>query len=121
MTPRLLYSADVEPISSFRAHYELMMKEKAFDNSFLTLMPGRYPISSKILQRVAQRYTTFYPIYDSYIQIAKGEPIRFEALIAKANHWQGHLTIALQIRQNETLNLRLMCRKREKLLNHESK
>jgi 5-methylcytosine-specific restriction endonuclease McrA len=87
LTPRLYYGKTVEPISPFRAHYEFMMQTRAFDNWFVTVRPSKYPVFGDILQRIAQKYAIFYPVYDSYIQISKGEPIRFEELIAKANRW----------------------------------
>jgi hypothetical protein len=39
------------------------------------------------LKSTIEHYTLFYPVYDSYVRIAKGEPPRFKELIAKANHW----------------------------------
>ena len=87
MVPHLFYGADLEPISTFREHYEWMIKNRCFDNSFLSQRPRGYPISTESLQSVVEEYVLFYCIYDSYLQICKGYPIRLSELLAKANVW----------------------------------
>jgi hypothetical protein len=88
MRPSLYYGDDVEPISTFREHYRFMIENRVFDNTFMSCDPEPYPISPVSLDRLVSRYTHFFPVYDSYLQISKGEPVRFLELIAKANQWQ---------------------------------
>jgi hypothetical protein len=77
---------DVKFISPLAEHYRFMEKEGLFDNHFIS-QTFRYPIATEKLEDFAERYALFYPVYDSYICIAKGEPERFLELIAKANDW----------------------------------
>lgn len=85
--PKLYYGGDVEPISTFKQHYEYMLREKWFDNDFGS-EAWTYPVSSRLLLDVAYRFVCFFPVYDSYLQIAMGEPIRFSELISKLNKWE---------------------------------
>ncbi len=47
--------------------------------------PVIYPISSRELTAKAFEIVFLYPIYDSFIQISKGEPVRFKELLSKLN------------------------------------
>ena len=87
MSPDLDYGEDVEPISTFRQHYEYMLREKLFDNHFGSEV-WAYSISSNSLLDVAYCFMCFFPVYDSYLQIAMGKPNRFTELIAKLNKWE---------------------------------
>lgn len=79
-----------EPISTLREHYDWMAENRYFDNFFVSEYV-KYPISSDDLYRVADDYVTFYPVYDSYIQIAMGKPVRFLELVGKLNQWLRHI------------------------------
>ncbi len=87
MSPELYYGGDTEPISTFRQHYEYMLREKLFDNHFSSEV-WAYPVSSASLLDVAYCFMLFSPVYDSYLQIAMGKPTRFSELISKLNKWQ---------------------------------
>ena len=87
MQPIFHSGEGIEPISTFRQHYEYMAKHCHFDNDFISQYPREFPISSQSLDLIIESYVLFYPIYDSYIQLSKGEPVRFLELISKANRW----------------------------------
>lgn len=87
MQPILYCGEGLEPISTFSQHYDYMAKNRLFDNTFISQHPRDFPISSESLNVLIQSYALFFPIYDSYIQISKGEPVRFLELISKANRW----------------------------------
>ena len=46
-----------------------------------------FPITPDDLSELVNRFAWFYPVYDSYIQIAKGEEVRFTQLIQRLNQW----------------------------------
>lgn len=84
--PILYYGDNCEPISTFKEHYEWMAKKRYFNNYFES-QEIEYPISSDELYLIADGYVAFYPIYDSYIQIAMGKPVRFVELVSRLNQW----------------------------------
>jgi hypothetical protein len=84
--PILYYGDDCEPISTFGEHYKWMVQKRYFDNYFVSRY-FKYPILSDELYLIADNYVDFYPVYDSYIQIALGKPLRFLELVGKLNRW----------------------------------
>jgi hypothetical protein len=87
MQPFLFYGNDVKPVSTFKQQYRFMLQEKIFENSFVSQHSHKYPIFSEELDLLVNNYIYFYPVYDSYVQISKGQPIRFLELIEKLNNW----------------------------------
>ena len=63
-----------------------MFKKLVFDNNYES-PDVPYPLSSDVLYGAVVNYAIFYPVYDSYIQIAKGEDVRFTVLIERLNEW----------------------------------
>ena len=45
------------------------------------------PVTADKLSDLIDRFVWFYPVYDSYIQIAKGEKVRLKQLIEKLDDW----------------------------------
>lgn len=86
MVPLLACGGGVRPISPLRGHYRFMMDIKFYDNHFLS-RETPYPVQAQGLDSLIFNYVLFFPLYDSYIKIAKGEPVRFDQLIEKANDW----------------------------------
>lgn len=84
--PWLAYGGGVRPLSPFRDHYDYMAKHGLFDNHFGAL-PAPYPVRPRRLSELIRNYALFFPVYDCYLQIAKGEPDRFCRLIEMANDW----------------------------------
>lgn len=89
--PELASGSGVRVISSFREHYLDMKAEKLFANRFFSVNARSYPIGEEDINRLIWQLVFFYPVYDSYIQLSKGEPVRFLALIDKANDWLDRL------------------------------
>lgn len=77
---------DVKWLSTIREHYRFMENNGLYDSDYLSYAI-QYPITTERIANLAECYALFYPVYDSYICIAKGEPERFLELIAKANAW----------------------------------
>ncbi|MCX7088350.1 MAG: HNH endonuclease [Methylococcales bacterium] len=84
--PLFYHGNDCEPISTLREHYDWMTERGLFDNFFVS-EHLKYPIAPDDLNRAIEGYVIFYPIYDSYIQIAMGKPVRFLELVGKLNKW----------------------------------
>ena len=87
MKPILYYGEDIGPISTLREHYEYMLRNKIFNNHFVSeIWP--YPLLSESLFNIAYSFMCFYPVYDSYLQIAMGNFDRFSELVTKLNQWE---------------------------------
>lgn len=82
--PSLFFGEKCEPISTFREHYQWMMENRFYENNFLSRCYA-YPISLDDLYGIHESYVSFFPVYDSYLRIAEGLPVRFTELIAKLN------------------------------------
>lgn len=85
--PELYWGDDLPALSTLAEHYEFMLQNRFFNNHFGSILPIPYPITSSTLKAVIEDYTVFFPVYDSYIQIAKAFQPRFNELIAKSNRW----------------------------------
>lgn len=84
--PVYYYGESCEPISTLKEHYDWMAEHRHFDNYFISKYV-KYPISSDDLYSIVVDYVIFYPVYDSYIQIAMGKPVRFIELVGMLNQW----------------------------------
>jgi hypothetical protein len=94
----LCYWADVTPIQysgdgcgpfePLGKRYNWMIKEEIFSVNRLfeshTLKP---PITAEALSALADNFAYFYPVYDSFVQISKGEPIRFDRMVEQLTRW----------------------------------
>ncbi len=87
MQPLLFWGEGLKPISPFSQHYRWMAENRIFDNNFISQQCRDFPIPPEVLNQLIENYVLFYPIYDSYICISKGQPVRFLELIEKANKW----------------------------------
>lgn len=85
LSPEIHVGKGARVISSFRDHYLDMKAEKYFANRFFSASVQSYPVSEEDINQLIRALAFFFPVYDSYIQISKGEPVRFLELIAKAN------------------------------------
>jgi|GEM_PF-600268 len=87
LTPSYYYGKECEPISAPRDHYEFMLETQCYDTGFESVIPKPYPIPSEHLSRLVRRYAFFFPVYDSYLQIAMGRPPRIMELVGRLNAW----------------------------------
>jgi 5-methylcytosine-specific restriction endonuclease McrA len=85
MSPGLTHGEDVRYLSPLRDYYRLMIAERTFDRDYFHGTVMRYPVGPTELQRLIYNYVIFFPIYDSFVQIAKGEHIRLAKLLTRAN------------------------------------
>jgi len=83
--PQLFYGEGCEPVSMFAENYQWMIKKKI--NIDFCSRDIAFPITPDDLSNLVNKFAHFYPVYDSYIQIAKGEDVRFTELIQKLNQW----------------------------------
>lgn len=65
---------------------ETKFKRGDFDTTIFS-DPVVYPIGYDQLKSVIDRLSLLYPMFHSYIQIAKGQEIEFKKLVMKANTW----------------------------------
>lgn len=85
MGPQLYWGDSVPPIATLADHYAYMAENQIFANDYASVSSTRLPVSSGELAAIVDRFTGFFPIYDSYIQLAKGQAPRFRALIDRLN------------------------------------
>jgi len=86
MAPGIPYLKDLPLLAPLRDEYQLRLKHKLYDNHFLG-HTYHFPVSGDTLKQIVNRFAYFFPVYDSYIQMAKGLPIRLDALVAKLSAW----------------------------------
>jgi hypothetical protein len=72
--------------TSSKEWLEAKFRGRDFDTSIFS-DPVAYPIGYNQLNLVIDRLTLLYPIFHSYIQIAKGQKVEFNKLVTKANAW----------------------------------
>lgn len=86
MRPAVVWDDDHPLLAPMKDQYEFRIKHKIYDSHF-----GGHchylPVSQSQLLRVVENFARFFPIYDSYIQLAKGLPPRLDQLIRKLNDW----------------------------------
>jgi hypothetical protein len=91
MSPLAAHGDSCKPVSTYKQHYDFIIQNKFYDMQFFASNIFPYPITSGhhfySLDNIVDAFINFYPVYDSYIQISKGEEVRFENLIKKLNSW----------------------------------
>ena len=87
MVPDITLGGEVRQLAPLREQYRHMIDGRSFRNNFFVAPMKDYPIGRIELLEFIRAYALFFPVYDSFIQIAKGEPVRFEHLISQANDW----------------------------------
>lgn len=84
MKPTILCGPGLSCFSPMSEQYACRIKHRLYDNHFL----GRvhpYPLTEDDLYSLVDFYEAFFPVYDSYIQIAKGLPPRLIELTQRLN------------------------------------
>lgn len=87
MYPDLYSSEEIGFVSTFKQHYIFMYERGLFENNFISSLV-KYPINLNDLAFLTHRFAFFYPVYDSYLQIAMNKQTRFDELIEKLNEWK---------------------------------
>lgn len=84
--PDFYLSDDLPYFAEFQKHYQHRISSGEFDNYFVGY-PYRLPVSPVELSELVENFVVFFPVYDSYIQMARGLPHRLCALVSKLNDW----------------------------------
>lgn len=84
--PDFYFSYGLPFFATFKDHYSHRMLTGQIDNHFLGY-PFLIPVSPAEISKMVESFAIFFPIYDSYIQMAKGLPVRLGSLVSKLNHW----------------------------------
>lgn len=84
--PEVGWSEKLPILSSFQEHYRCCIDNLIFDSDFFG-HSYHFPISELQLAELVYNFACFFPVYDSYIQIAKGFPPRIDSLIVKLRNW----------------------------------
>ncbi len=87
MVPQITSGGEVRHLAPLREQYRRMIDGRSFGAHFFVAPRRAYPIGRNELSAFIRAYALFFPVYDSFIQIAKGEPVRFGRLISQANNW----------------------------------
>jgi hypothetical protein len=114
MGPILYHGENIKPISTFRRHYEFMIENGAYANNYISSNWHKFPITTEDTEVISIDFSLFYPIYDSYLSIAKGEEPRLSFLVEKANKWlMSNEEQASQESEKETSDDEITMRARE--------
>lgn len=81
MRPEVVLSDDLPFLAPFDDQYQFRLNQKLYDNHFLG-HNYHLPVSEVTLAQAVNDFVCFFPVYDSYIQMAKGLPHRLDTLIA---------------------------------------
>jgi len=84
--PNFYFADDLPFFAAFQEHYQHRISNGEVDNHF-SGYPYRLPASPIELFEIVENFAVFFPIYDSYIQIAKGLPHRLDRLVSRLNDW----------------------------------
>lgn len=86
MRPNAVWADDLPILSSFHDQYNFRLNQQLYDHHFLG-HNYHFPVSEVTLVQIVENFICFFPVYDSYIQIAKGLPHRLDALVTKLSDW----------------------------------
>jgi hypothetical protein len=86
MRPEVFWAENLPIFAPLRKHYEYRIQHQLYDNHFLG-HKHRLPVSGDQLVDLVHSFACFFPVYDSYIQMAKGQPDRLDALLVKLSDW----------------------------------
>ncbi len=84
--PLFVDSEECGSFATLAQQYQWRKEHRAFDNDFSSCSVS-LPTTRDTLESLATSFCIFYPVYDSYIRIAKGEPVRLERLVQKLTAW----------------------------------
>ena len=85
--PELGWNDECDPFATFGENVALMLDSDSYTYFDFSRFDIGFPIDKIELESIVESFVYFYPIYDSYIQIAKGEKVRFKQLIKRLNKW----------------------------------
>lgn len=86
MVPVLIDADDVPLLAPLAEQYQFRLDHHFYDNHFHGTT-RHFPVSGSALLGLLDDFVCFFPVYDSYIQMAKGLPHRMDELIPKLSDW----------------------------------
>lgn len=87
MRPDTGWSDGLSIFAPLHDQYQFRIDNQIYDNYFWG-HDYHLPVSVSTLEEVVSNFVTFFPVYDSYIQMARGFPHRLDELIAKLSNWR---------------------------------
>lgn len=84
--PDFYFSDDLPFFAAFQDHYQHRISNGEIDNHFVG-HPYHLPVSPVEISEMVENFAVFFPVYDSYIQMAKGLPHRLDTLFLRLNDW----------------------------------
>lgn len=85
ISPNFLDNTHSESLSTFSTLFNQTLASKSHVK--FTSQTTDFPITNLTLERMVKSFIYFFPIYDSYVQISKGQEVRFYQLIRALNSW----------------------------------
>ena len=80
ISPAFYYDDDLPLYSTFAEHYRHRIEHGEYDNHFWGKI-YKFPVERGDLFEIVHDFAMFFPVYDAYIQMAKGEPSRLSELV----------------------------------------
>ncbi|MDX9715356.1 MAG: HNH endonuclease [Dissulfurispiraceae bacterium] len=104
MRPIVVWEEDLSIFATLKEQYHYRIDHEIFDNHFI----GHtycFPVASHQLVELVYDFASFFPVYDAYIQIAKGVPDRFDDMLSKLKNWihQNDFDESESIEEKQTL------------------
>ena len=84
MKPTFVFYGEEGPVTERESRFNGMIEDQDYGFDHFS-ESYEYPLSVAGMSIIVDKYVYFYPIFDSYIQIALGEPTRLKALTEKLN------------------------------------
>lgn len=86
MRPATGHADGLRLLSSISDQYKYRQQNKLFDNCYFG-HEYHLPVREIQLKALVKSFLEFFPVYDSYIQLAKGRPHRFHELRERLSDW----------------------------------
>lgn len=84
MYPFFYWADDLPFFAPFEEHYRHRVAHGVIDNHFWSY-PYKFPVETNELVELVEHFILFFPVYDAYIQLAKGLSSRLLALLDSLN------------------------------------
>lgn len=82
--PAFYWAEDLPLYATFAEHYRHRIENGEYDNHFWGYL-YKLPVERGDFFDIVHDFTMFFPVYDAYLRMAKGEPSRLTALVDRLN------------------------------------
>lgn len=86
MRPAVRWGDDLSVLAPLREQCQFRIEHRDFKNHFYG-QKYHFPVAKAQLKELVRNFASFFPVYDSQIQMAKGDPPRLGSLISKLSNW----------------------------------